>query len=270
MRRTITAFVLMMLLPTLPAAADDCGHSRPLDAVLQVDGATTIEIVAEAGWLRVDGQPGATEVKVEGRACASSEGLLDEIELITRRDGDRLLIEARVADHNTRWRSYARLDLTIEVPADLPLEIEDGSGETRIRNVAAIDLVDGSGGIEISGVSGSVSVRDGSGEIEVDRVGGDVDINDNSGSLWIRDVESNVFLEDGSGEIEIAGVRGDVEIDEDGSGGISIRDVTGHVTVGSDGSGSIRVESVGGDFTVRRDGSGAISVVDVRGTVRTP
>ena len=49
--------------------------------------------------------------------------------------------------------------------ADLPLEVDDGSGETRIRNVAALDLVDGSGGIDVADVAANVRIRDGSGEI---------------------------------------------------------------------------------------------------------
>jgi DUF4097 and DUF4098 domain-containing protein YvlB len=269
MRRTILLAVLMSIV-ALPATAADCDHSKPLDATLQVDGARSIEIVAEAGSLTIDGRDGADQVIVEGRACASSEKRLGGIELVTRREGDRLVVVAKIDDNDSGWRNYARLDLTISVPADLPLEVDDGSGETRIRNVAALDLVDGSGGIDVADVAANVRIRDGSGEIDLERVGGEVDIDDGSGSLSLRDIGSLSSLVDGSGEIDIAGVRGDVRIRDDGSGGIDIRDVTGSVLIGSDGSGSIRVTSVGGDLTVQSDGSGTISVDDVKGTVRTP
>lgn len=268
MRRTYS-LALLMLIAALPAAAD-CDHSKSLDATLAVDGAELLEIVAEAGSLRIDGSDGAREVRVEGRACASSERLLDEIELTTRRDGDRLVVIGKTDHDQSGWRSYARLDLVVEVPSDLALEVEDGSGETRVRNVASLDLVDGSGEIDIADVAGDVRIDDGSGELNLQRVGGDVEIDDGSGSLWLRDVGSVSSLVDGSGEIEIDGVRGDVRIRDDGSGGIVVRDVTGSVVIGSDGSGSIRVASIGGDFTVRSDGSGSISFDDVEGKVSTP
>jgi DUF4097 and DUF4098 domain-containing protein YvlB len=71
-------------------------------------------------------------------------------------------------------------------------------------------------------------------------------------------------VDDGSGSIEIGNVRGDIVLD-DGSGSIKMTDVGGEVEI-DDGSGSISVQGVGGDISIN-DGSGSITVRGVAGTV---
>jgi hypothetical protein len=279
MRRRYPTLALLAITPLIAPQFDtssalhasECKVSKTIEESLDASGATELEVEARAGFLRIEGSDSLSEVRIDGRACASKDSLLDDIELVTRRQGDRLIVRVEI-DNSWGWgNNYARLDLTLEVPASLALSVDDSSGEAEIIGVASIDMRDSSGSIDISEVAGDVRIRDSSGEIEVSGVGGSVRLRDSSGGIDIRDISRNVEIEeDGSGEIYIAGVEGDVEVGSDGSGGISIREVTGHVTIGSDGSGSIRVTSVGGDFTVRDDGSGSISIDGVKGRVRTP
>lgn len=238
----------------LPVAADvDCEYQEQRQAVLDVDGAKELFIDASAGFLKVIGSNNLSEVVVEGVACASRASDLADIQLETRRRGDRLVIEVDLPDFNWGWDHNVSLDLTVRVPSDLALDIEDGSGFIDLREV------------------GTTRIRDGSGEIEVDTVFGDLTIEDGSGEIDIRNVRGKVRIdEDGSGSIQISGVEGDVEIEEDGSGSITIRDVVGSVRVNEDGSGSIRAVGITGDFTVDRDGSGGISFDSVGGRVSLP
>ena len=71
-------------------------------------------------------------------------------------------------------------------------------------------------------------------------------------------------VDDGSGSIEVSNVRGDIILD-DGSGSIKMVDVGGKVEI-DDGSGSISVQGVGGDISIN-DGSGSITVRGVAGSV---
>lgn len=232
------------------AIADDCSYTAPFEEVVDAAGASGIEIDAAAGYLKVVGRDGLGEVRVRGTGCASSEKLLGEIELTVDRRGDRVRVLVEMPESS--WRSQiARLDLDIEVPSGLPLDVDDGSGALEIHGVASARIDDGSGEIGVRDVAGDLRIDDGSGEIRVEDVAGEV---------WIRD---------GSGEIDVRRA-GSVTIDEDGSGSIHVADVTGDVTVRDDGSGSIRVAGVGGDFTVRDDGSGGISHRDVAGRVSVP
>lgn len=251
------------------AAAIDCPHSAPRNATLDAVGASTLRVDARAGSLTIRGASDATAVQVEGKACAPDEEVLEEIELRTRRTGDTLYIEVETPDGNWR-RSSPYLDLEIEVPDSLHLDVDDSSGWLKIEGVRSLDLNDNSGDIVVRDVAEAVEIEDGSGELEVAEVGGEVRIDDGSGSLAVEHVTGPVSIEDGSGEISVRDTESEVRIIEDGSGSIELDHVGGDVVVEEDGSGSIRVEHVAGDFVVERDGSGGIDYDHVEGRVELP
>jgi len=245
-RRTLAALALLWS-PALANAWDRCEASAPREAREDAAGITRIEIDAGAGSLHVDGRDGVTGVHATGKACAEDPDDLDEVQIRMTRSGGTLRIETRLArDGDTR------LDLEIEMPKGLALEVEDSSGELEIRGAGATRIQDSSGSIELSDVTGDVSIRDGSGSIEVRQVAGDVRV------------------EDGSGSIEIERVQGSVIVEDDGAGGIRISEVSRDVHIEEDGSGSIDVRDVGGDFRVDRDGSGSVRYHDVTGEVSVP
>lgn len=229
--------VTLVLAATIPSAALAQDYDAPRNATVNASGATILRIDARAGNLRVTGRADLTEVRVRGTARASSKGLLEDIKLEAVRTGNQIHVRADLPEQrgsNWRWNEQALLDLVLEVPATLPLDIEDTSGDIVVESVAA-----------------KVRIDDSSGEIRVRE----------TGDLWISD---------NSGGIDIRNVKGNVDIDEDSSGEIEVYDVTGSVRVGRDSSGSIDVSRVGGDFIVERDGSGSIDYDNVKGKVDIP
>jgi hypothetical protein len=226
--------VITLLASAVPAAAgwSECSHRAPREATVEARGARSIRVIGRAGDLRIQGHEGASAVTVRGTACASTEARLASVKLIAERRGDVIYVEADIPQE---WfgGGAVGLDLVLDVPASMPLDVEDGSGSVEIRNVAALKIDDGSGNLLIEGVAGAVTVTDGSGDIVIDHAGS-------------------------------------VVIEEDGSGGVRVTDVRGSVVVRDDGSGSIDVRDVGGDFTVEHDGSGGIAHDGVRGEIRIP
>jgi hypothetical protein len=230
-KAVLSVVVLLASAGTAGAGWSECNHRSPREATVQANGARRIRVIARAGDLKIHGQAGASTVAVHGTACSSRESGLEEIKLIAERRGDEIYVEASMPEE---WFGGARgLDLTLDVPSSIPLDVEDGSGSAEIRDVAALKIDDGSGELRIENVAGEVRVTDGSGDIVIDHAGS-------------------------------------VVIEEDGSGGIRIAGVKGSVVVRDDGSGSIDVSDVGGDFTVEHDGSGGIEQDGVRGAVRIP
>jgi DUF4097 and DUF4098 domain-containing protein YvlB len=256
MRTTVLTSIAIVILSSAANAQnwDECRHEAQRSANLDAASAGLLKIDAGAGFLKVIGKPGARTVSIRARACASSKDLLDDIQLETHRDGNAIIIRANKRDDeghgfSFRHNEYARLDVTVEVPAGIKTSIDDGSGS-----------------IELSDL-GDVDIDDGSGEIFGERLGA-VHIDDGSGEIRLEDVRGAVDIEDGSGEIELRGVAGNIDI-QDGSGEINVRDAKRDVRV-SDSSGSINVTDVGGDFVVRNDGSGGIDYDNVRGRVDVP
>jgi hypothetical protein len=231
---------------------DDCDFTAPFDGSAAAGGATAIRIKAAAGTLQVVGDAGLSEVRAHGEGCASSQSLLDDLELVVERRGDRVDVLVEIPDR--RWGDgNARLDLVVEVPGDVAVEIDDGSGSMEVRGVASASIDDGSGEIEVRDVAGDLRIDDGSGSIRVEDVGGTVHVRDGSGEIDVRRAGSVIVDEDGSGSIEIAEIVGDVLVRDDGSGSIDVRDVGGDFTVRDDGSGGIRHHGVGGHVSVPAD-----------------
>jgi hypothetical protein len=230
-------------------------YTAPRNAVVDAAGARTVEVDAAGGTLRVEGKPGLRQVQVTGTARASSQRLLNQIKLIAERRGDLVFIKADMPE-NYGWRDdgdwSVALDLVIQVPQGINTDISDGSGDTKIFNVGAIEASDGSGDFSVDGAAGSVRIKDGSGNLTIENVGGDVAVSD------------------GSGEINVRNVSGSFTVESDGSGGIYATDVRGSVIVQSDGSGGIDVNKVGKDFRVNHKGSGSIDYSSVTGTVDIP
>lgn len=240
-------------------AATFADYTAPRDADVDARGARSIEVRAEAGSLRIEGKPGISQVQVRGTARASSRNRLGDIKLIAERRGDVVYIKADMPeDHENSFWNLGRdnwnmqLDLVIEVPQNLALDVEDGSGEAKFVNVGPMKLTDGSGDLTILGVKGDLEVEDG------------------SGNMTIENVEGRVRVNDGSGEIRAKNIVGDFVVEEDGSGNIDVAGVGGDMRVEADGSGGIDVDRVAGDFTVDNKGSGSISSSGVRGKINIP
>lgn len=248
MRYVTSCFVSLLATPLLAQA-----YTAPRDATVPASRAERIEVIGRAGSLRIDGRSGARAVTVRGTARASSRSALNDIKLIAEERSGTIYIEADIPEHRD-WNDddQQALDLVIEVPRDLLLTVEDGSGELEIRNVGPLELSDGSGSAVVEHVGGNLRVKDGSGELHITDVKGDVEVTDGSGELEIRDVD------------------GGVEIGQKGSGELRITSVAKSVRVRSKGSGAVDVNHVGGDFIVERASTGNIEYSDVKGRVEVP
>jgi DUF4097 and DUF4098 domain-containing protein YvlB len=256
-------------------ASDWCKFSADKPAVtLDAAGARNIVIGAGAGDLKVRGVSGQASVIASGRACASSEKLLGEIQLETRREGDTVYVKTMLPDTDNVgvfFNHYATLDLTVSVPSTVAIRLEDSSGDTELKDVQSAVVADGSGDLEISNVTGDLEVTDSSGDIDIRKVGGSLSVKDSSGDMEIEDVQGNVLIPvDSSGDIRIAQVTGGVHIVNDSSGEIVINHVRQDVAIDSDSSGDISVDDIGGNFTVGNDGSGDIHHGKVAGQVSLP
>ena len=264
----------LLCVATVCHAADECRFSAARSAAIDAAGARKIVIAAGAGDLQVRGRTGQSAVQANARACASSQELLDQIQLESRREGDVLHLKTvlpTLADSLLGFNRYATLDLNIVLPASLDAAIEDSSGDMELTNLASAVVADSSGDIEIEGIAGRLDLTDSSGDIEIENVGGPLRVHDSSGDIEIENVRGAIDITvDSSGDIHIEDVAGDVHIGNDGSGGISIRHAKGDVVIDSDSSGDIIVDDVAGKFVVGADSSGNIRHTRVQGTVQLP
>jgi hypothetical protein len=254
------------------ASAWECRFSAQRSGAVDVAGAQKIVVRAGAGELEVNGRDGTARISASGTACASSQELLDAMQISVRREGNIAFVETNIPIDKLRTMSdaYASMDIEVDVPANVPVEAQDSSGDAELRNLAALDMRDSSGELEIERVKGAVNVQDSSGELRIRDVGS-VRLEDSSGDVLIEKVAGAVdVLSDSSGDLVVRDAGGKVDIRHDSSGDIRVSDVRASVAVGLDSSGSIHARNVAGDFTVESDGSGTITHENVKGKVSTP
>jgi hypothetical protein len=255
--KKIIFFVLLLFVAGLTA---DYAAQKRESLTLAVVDLKILSIDCGAGYLKVQGVDGLEQIEVSAvldvRGIADNElaafkkehvtlkleRVAGQAELIAKIESGFSLVGLFGDSHN------ARIDLDIRVPRRLALEIDDGSGDTDIRDCdgnlkladgsgdirltnirGQVEIEDGSGDIILAKINGKLQIEDGSGDIELNDAGNDVDIDDGSGEINLNRILGSVYIEDGSGDIVIDGVEKDVTIDEAGSGGVEISNVKGKV-----------------------------------------
>jgi hypothetical protein len=268
----------LLLLALGPASAfawgDGCKVQANRAAGVDAKGIEKVIIRAGAGDMKVVGRGNAVRVEARGTACAAKQELLDATQINVRREGNIVYVETELPQNDASWsfanNDYAYIDIGIALPSNVPVEAVDSSGDTAIEDLAALQIQDSSGDLEITRIAGLADVGDSSGDLTINGAGS-VRVRDSSGDIDITGIRGDVdVVLDSSGDIEIAKIGGSVKIEQDSSGGIRVEDVKGSVVVDSDSSGDIYAGHVGGDFTVSEDSSGSIDHDAITGNVSIP
>ncbi len=217
-----------------PALAGDYRETR--DLAVDAGGLTALVIDAGAGTLEVRGVAGLDSIVVRATIVVADAGDDEGRDLVSKRarlaldlDGDVARLESHFDQGLWGLGSNGRIDLDVQAPSDLPLRIIDGAGSMDVENfVSNVTIEDASGSLEVHG-TGRLEIVDGSGSIEVSRAAGDVDIDDGSGSITVETVDGSVKIDDGSGSIRVSDVSGDLVIVDAGSGSVNYTDIRGEV-----------------------------------------
>lgn len=252
----LLCLVIFTLMVSTDLLAQECEYDRLLEQSLDVSGSELLTIAAAAGDLSIKGVSGSNEVTIRGKVCVSEEKWLDQARIYTKQ-GTRAEINVELPDIGGGWsfwgQKYAHMDLELEVPSNLALQLRDSSGDIRVGDVYAI------------------SIRDSSGDIEISHAAGPVEIEDSSGDIEVRDLQGDfTILSDSSGEIRGDNIDGTARVVADSSGDIRFTAVGKDVIVERDSSGDIVAENVGGDFRVLKDSSGDIRMKEIGGEVQIP
>lgn len=290
--KTSRIFALWM---TLLLAAGLAGPAQAAERTLELQLADVDTLLVRnlAGSVRL--VPGGGEFVVRATISADRQELADAIEL--RRSDSRGRAEVVVAIPANLSRvlydgeEFRRLDVSMDYMGRR-IRISGGSGE-RLRvdlEIAvpagrSLELRQGVGGIESSGLdadlllesrygrlriddgAGSLAATTASGSVAVTGFRGEVNAQAGSGSLTLENVLGSVHAKTGSGAVSLRAIDGDQRA-ETGSGGIRVEDSAGSLTART-GSGSVRVDGLtaGPELNIAT-GSGSVTVNGNLGPVR--
>lgn len=233
MKSKITFFALLIFFVTLAFSFE---KSERLS--LPADGLDELVIDCGSGFLSVTGEDSLKNIEVEAEIIVEGKNekdmesyVEDYVKLELKKQGNKAVLTSMFKNSFPMISFRTRvINLTVTVPKDLDVEVDDGSGEMKIAQIHGdIQIDDGSGEITVRDIQGDVEIDDGSGTVEIESVSGNVTIGDGSGTIRVNDIGQNVRVSDGSGSIYIDTVGGDVIIKSDGSGGVNIQNVNGRV-----------------------------------------
>lgn len=230
------------------AGMSDLNHQQ---RELQLDSQDLQGLIAEtgAGSLEIIGVEGLTQIKLVADIYSNKDGNDDSKVILTlEKKANKAKLKADF--EQSGFNNYSPyIDLKLQVPANLALDIDDGSGEILINKMTAdIKLKDGSGKLIIHG-GNHVNIDDGSGDIEISQINGSLTIKDGSGAIKVTDVRGNTVIDDGSGSIEVTNVQSTVTI-TDGSGDINIFNTKG-LTILAAGSGDVTFNKIDGPVSMK-------------------
>jgi hypothetical protein len=241
-----------MVLP-LAALAGTVEHTQHLE--LAISGQKVLQITCAAGFLEVYGVDGTdrinvtASVRINGITQNELAAFLERHVLLTlKQKGRKAFLECALINQN-QMTADAKIDVAVAIPKHLRLQIVDGSGRIDVSDLVA-DLIiqDDSGSIYIRDIQGNINVEDGSGKINITDIRGNLEIKDGSGSIQVDRVRGDVRLVDGSGPMTLKDIDGNLAI-RDGSGGIEIINVTRNVLIKEAGSGTLEIDGVKGKVT---------------------
>lgn len=216
---------------------------------LTLDSQDLQGLIAEtgAGSLEIIGVEGLTQIKLVADIYSNKDSNDSKLILTLEKKANKAKLKADFEQNGfNNYSSY--IDLKLQVPANLALDIDDGSGAILISKMTAdINVKDGSGELIING-GNNVSIDDGSGDIEVSKISGNLTIDDGSGAIKVTDVSGNIAIDDGSGNIEVANVQSPVTI-TDGSGDINVFNTKG-LTILAAGSGDVKFNKIDGPVSM--------------------
>ena len=254
MRRLFTAALL--LAPFASFAATPCKYEAPRNLQLDLTGVRGVQIDVHSHELHLTGSGSASGLTLAGRACASDKAALDELQVTQRREGDQLLLDIGGSNNHFSLslfgHSYTSLEVTVQLPANLPVSVDVGSGDADVSGVQQLQSEVGSGDLHVRRVSGKFRTSVGSGDVDATDIG----------SLELGSV--------GSGDFKAIGIKGDAGVGSIGSGDVELRNVGGNVRADTLGSGDLTVAEVGGDFSLGAKGSGDVSHSGVKGKTSVP
>ena len=244
---------------TQPLFADSTHpNTHEIEKVLLMKGGAlnAMLIDATAGELTLVGSD-STQIMVEARIVGDDLAPGDYQLTLQEKDGKAVLY----AHIKGNKHDDEHIDLVVSLPASMALEVRDRSGDIDISAMSGgLTMIDRSGDITLTDISGATNVDDRSGDIVVDGLTGPLQINDRSGDILLKHIEGNGSIVDRSGDISVKHLSGDLTI-EDTSGDIRVKKVSGLVSV-DDSSGSIDVKGAG-DFRLLSDGSGDVTVKNI-------
>ncbi len=251
-------------------------YSEHLEA--DVPSGSTIEILNMFG--NVDVQPSdrdrvILDVKKTVRASDKDEAdrRSKDFTFSITNEGSKYRIASN-RDQPGGQRRYFKSSMTIQVPKQSLLQIDNRQGRVTVQNLLGRqNIVNRFGPVDVRRITGVLEVENRNGAVTVEEVTESVTINNSYSSTSARNIGGNVEIHNRNGSVAVSGVQGTATI-ANSYGPITVENVQRDVSI-TGRNNSVEVERVEGGVTVEasyqnvnvRDAKGSVTVRNRNGDV---
>jgi len=270
-----TALLLAaVLVPSSPAQAGRQEYSFEEERTMILEPGSLITVENVSGRIDVRGWDGdhvrvISTKRIKARSREEAREWAEKVEIIVEKDGMDLLIKAKrprdwteslesLLDGIFQRKPSASVDFEISTPPDVHLEISSVSGNISVREITGeTNLAVVSGDLEIFDIGSHVTIDAVSGDMILKEIAGNADVDAVSGDIHLEEIGGNIRIDVTSGDVDLKKVAGDLYVDGT-SGDVSARDVFGDVNIDVTSGdifvlhrgGELRVDTSSGDVTV--------------------
>lgn len=258
---TSTARIIAVIAATLCTSVA-LAAQRTFDKQLSAPPGGRLTFDADVGSVTVVGRDG-TQVVVHAD-LEGSQSLLDRLHISAEQTPSGVTVSAR-ANHDGwfDWFSWGstRVDFTIEVPRNYPVDLKTSGGGIEVRELNASVLGKTSGGgIRLQNVSGGINMHTSGGGIDAEHLNGPAELTSSGGPIDVSDSTGNLDLDTSGGGIQIHNDDGSVQAHTSGGSiraelrsnhGINLSTSGGSITLllPQNTPGSIDAETSGGSVS---------------------
>ncbi len=203
---------------------------------LSVEDITALDVNHDEGDVRLSGEEGLDEIIVDvkyeviGEEMSEAEAFFeDNLSISLEKDDDIASLVTSIRRGSNI--EQGKINLTIRIPADLPVHYRQKEGYLDLKNVQSnLNIQHGSGAVTLTDVVGDVRLTDGAGSVTFERVTGDLQLNINAGTTSITESSGLINLTTGSGDVNISEHTGSIQL-RSGSGNVKMTNIDGDVEV---------------------------------------
>lgn len=216
--------------------------------IFEVTGHLRVDCRLTVGEVRlVAAEPGQARVEVNAHGEGGEE-LIRRGEVTMHDDGggrQRLVVHYPAKNLLSGVFSITGrggVDITIHGPVGSDLQARTGAAAVRAAmDLGAVDVVTGSGDVDLRDVTGPAAIRVGSGQVRAGTIGGSAEIDTGAGGVEVARAGGAIKVRTASGRIRIgrtqASVKvtaaaGDVTIDCAEQGHVAVTATTGDIEIG--------------------------------------
>lgn len=230
-------------------------RERTFEQIVPVPpGSERVTLIHRFGDVRVDsGAAGQIRIRgavlVQGAMAEAEAAALADSVRIESSAGNTLALAARIPSLKGRNDQAIRVDLSVEVPPDIEVTIQNSYGDVVVRGLRGrVDAMVNFGDMSASNLGGAAHLAARTGDLKVEGVRGSLAAENQSGALSVRDVDGPISLDGQNSDITVRFVRGGGQL-TGRFGTLTLQDGSGEFFVNSQ-SAAVLVEGVRGGLNL--------------------